>query len=96
MRLNVLFIVAACCALLAACGGPPSETAQDIDVAPTDFALLPCGSGVDDQPCALVVVGGKRILFGAPAGVTTGLQEDDLKLHTTYQVVIQNTVLFVV
>ena len=80
MRLNVLFIVAACCALLAACGGPPSETAQDIDVAPTDFALLPCGSGVDDQPCALVVVGGKRILFGAPAGVTAGLHEDDLRL----------------
>jgi hypothetical protein len=80
MRLNLLFVIAACCGLLAACGGSPSQTAQDIDVAPTDFALLPCGLGVGDQPCALVVVGGKRILFGAPAGVTTGLREDDLRL----------------
>ncbi|MFN3212370.1 MAG: hypothetical protein ACE37M_04640 [Henriciella sp.] len=80
MRLNLLFWVAAFCGLVTACGGSSSQTTPDINVAPTDFALLPCGSGVGDRPCALVVVGGKRILFGAPAGVTAGLHEDDLRL----------------
>ena len=47
------------------------------DIAPADFALLPC-SGASAQPCALLFAGGKRLLFGAPAGVSAALPADDL------------------
>ena len=65
---------------LAACGSADRSIGQpNIDIQPTQFVLLPCGELRDDQPCALAVAGGKRVLFGAPAGITRHLSPDDLK-----------------
>ena len=65
--------------LLTACGnGTPSANKADYSVRPDQFALLPC----DPQSaiaCTLVIAGGKRILFGAPAGVASALRTDDLR-----------------
>ena len=48
-----------------------------IDVAPGDFAVLPCSGGTG-APCALVVAGGKSLLFGAPAGISSEIEADRL------------------
>lgn len=48
-------------------------------IAPGDFALVPCGKIETQTACALAVVGGKRLLFGAPAGVADTLQTEDLR-----------------
>ncbi len=70
--------------LASACGGPqeaapvPEEAPEPAPViAPADFVLLPCGDMVSD-PCALVMAGGKRLLFGAPAGISAALEAEDL------------------
>ncbi|MCR9270419.1 MAG: hypothetical protein NXH72_10560 [Hyphomonadaceae bacterium] len=55
---------------------PPAER---IEVAPDAFALLPCPGLTNNRPCALVIAGGKRILFGAPGGLVGGLSESDLR-----------------
>ncbi len=47
-------------------------------ISPQDFALVPCGMRAGDAPCVIVVAGGKRILFGAPAGVAGTITKDDL------------------
>ncbi|MEL7033255.1 MAG: hypothetical protein AAGL97_11850 [Pseudomonadota bacterium] len=65
--------------MLTACGGAPATTdGRDVSVRPDQFALLPCDPKIT-IPCTLVVAGGKRILFGAPAGVANSLSPDDLK-----------------
>ncbi len=68
--------------LITACGGAPAARVEGPTSHPaissTDFALLPCGPGEAERPCALVMAGGKRVLFGAPAGALTGLSEEDL------------------
>ena len=76
MAVKRLWIVAL---VLAACGPSvePASTPQ-IEIKPQDFALVPCGPGRAERPCALAVAGGKRILFGAPAGVGATLLESDL------------------
>lgn len=66
--------------LIAACGGetnsgPPASFEIDSD----QFVVLPCGEVVQDRPCALVVAGGKRILFGAPTGAARFIGGDDLR-----------------
>lgn len=64
---------------LAACGGADRHGDwHDTIVRPDQFALLPCN--VDRAiPCTLVVAGGKRILFGAPAGAGQGMRTEDLR-----------------
>ncbi len=65
---------------MAACAAPaPGDPSEDLSIAPRDFVLLPCGPARSDQPCALVAAGGKRVLFGAPAGVAATLSEADLR-----------------
>lgn len=72
-----LAILALC---LAACArSSPAEQLGEIEIAPGDFVLLPCSTDRPDRPCALAVAGGKRILFGAPAGSAAGLQPADLR-----------------
>ncbi len=50
---------------------------ESVQISPQDFVLLPC-SGDDDAPCALVMAGGKRLLFGAPAGISARLDRADI------------------
>lgn len=65
---------------MAACAAPaPGDPSEDLSIAPRDFVLLPCGPARSDQACALVAAGGKRVLFGAPAGVAATLSEADLR-----------------
>lgn len=45
----------------------------------TDFVLLPCVDLPPDRACALLMAGGKRILIGAPDGVSNGLGQKDLQ-----------------
>ncbi len=68
---------------LAACGGPatplpPPDTSRS-HITSTDFALLPCGPRTAPNPCVLVMAGGKRVLFGTPAGVAADMSLEDLR-----------------
>lgn len=63
---------------LGSCGNT-STTSERPEIKPQDFALVPCGPELAERPCALVVAGGKRVLFGAPAGVAATLEKDDLR-----------------
>lgn len=68
-------------ALLAACDGAPNAPGQlPLEIAPQDFVVLPCGALPADRPCALAVAGGKRVMFGAPAGAASALSLEDLRL----------------
>lgn len=40
------------------------------DIAPTDFAILPCPRAGTRGECAVIAAGGKRVLVGAPAGIS--------------------------
>ncbi|MEM1086294.1 MAG: hypothetical protein AAGH90_01080 [Pseudomonadota bacterium] len=62
---------------LTACG--PSSLEPQVEINPADFVLLPCGLAGDAPPCTLVVIGGKRLLFGAPSGISSGLMDEDLE-----------------
>lgn len=51
---------------------------------PRAFALIPCAgeavvAGEMPAPCILVAAGGKRFLFGAPAGAAASLAREDLR-----------------
>ncbi|WP_300390109.1 hypothetical protein [Henriciella sp.] len=69
---------------LAACL-PPQDTPEPAaeehetrpDIAPGDLVLLPCSAGTD-RPCAVLIAGGKRLMFGAPAGAGQQADEADL------------------
>lgn len=64
---------------LAACGAPPAADAPaTLQIAPQDFVLLPCGVDAAENPCALAIAGGKRVLFGTPRGAADGLRPEDL------------------
>lgn len=65
--------------LLAACGDAPEQKLDSAEIAPRDFALLPCGPEEAATPCAITVAGGKRIMFGAPAGVTGTVSPEHLR-----------------
>ena len=57
--------------ILAACGngqGAGRVVSPD-DIRSADYALLPCTASTDIAPCVLIVAGGKRVLFGTPAGL---------------------------
>ena len=70
------------CLLLSACGGlhahRPSKGPAAADIGSADFALLPCAPSTPQAPCVLVVAGGKRLLFGTPAGLRTGMDAGTL------------------
>lgn len=79
MRKTLSFAVLTAALLLATCARSGDGGAwQSTDVRPDQFALLPCGD-TRHNPCALVVAGGKRLLFGAPAGVTKLMRPEDLR-----------------
>ena len=61
----------------AACS--PSTQDPNPVIQPDDFAILPCQNVIATRPCALVVAGGKRVLFGAPSGAATSFNAADLK-----------------
>lgn len=68
------------CGVFGACTDSQPEPEQTLMViAPQDFVLMPCGPARADRPCALVIAGGKRVLFGAPAGVSATLSPEDLR-----------------
>ena len=64
--------------VLVSCGNTVAAPERP-EIKPQDFALVPCGPGLAERPCALVVAGGKRVLFGAPAGVAATLEKGDLR-----------------
>jgi hypothetical protein len=68
---------------LAACGGPttpsPPPDTPGSHITSTDFVLLPCGPVTVPNPCVLVMAGGKRVLFGTPAGVAVDMPPEHLR-----------------
>ncbi len=72
------FGVAALLCMAAACSAEQSAGDLSGQVKPADFALVPCSISESDEPCALVMAGGKRILMGAPAGVGKSLDDETL------------------
>ncbi|WP_018149546.1 hypothetical protein [Henriciella marina] len=86
--MHKVLLVSGLALLLTACdeGGPkvpgrmaPPEAPVEINppVRPADFAVKPCGRN-ETAPCLLVLAGGKRLLFGAPAGVGNEIPRDEL------------------
>ena len=81
MLKRVLTTVGLIGVLLAGCDGAPSASVSPtLEIAPQDFVVLPCGEMSGDRPCALAVAGGKRVMFGAPAGATQVFSAADLRL----------------
>ena len=80
MRLPFRSFLLASAFLISACSGHQSTEDAELVIEPHQFVLIPCGPVTGDHPCALASIGGKRILFGAPAGVTSALSSEDLKL----------------
>jgi hypothetical protein len=64
---------------IAACSASTPESEPDLLIQPDDFVVLPCDRVIAPQPCALVVAGGKRVLFGAPSGAAISFNQDELK-----------------
>lgn len=79
MDCRVVFSLALMSLGLTGCGGSDPSAAQRIDISPRDFVVLPCGPTDTEQPCALAVAGGKRIVFGAPAGIGSTLSRQNLR-----------------
>lgn len=86
MRLSFL---ASLLLFLAACDGPmprPNPVPKDDKavepavrvIAPADFVAVPCELP-GEAACTLIHAGGKRLLFGVPAGLGRALDEEDLK-----------------
>lgn len=82
-------VVTSACLLVVACK-PPGNASDAVetgaalasrdmaaDVEPADFALIPCSKS-ERTLCFLAMAGGKRLLFGAPAGVGNRFSSDDL------------------
>lgn len=80
MRLHLYLFLFLSVLLISACGGDRANREADLIIEPHQFVLIPCGALAGDRPCALASIGGKRILFGAPAGVTAAFSSEDLKL----------------
>ncbi len=79
MRMTILLSIGILAGALSCTPPATNSPSENLTIAPRDFAVLPCGSASADQPCAVVAAGGKRILFGAPAGVAAGLSQAELR-----------------
>lgn len=66
-------------AFVAACSRTIEAPEPNLVIAPDDFVVLPCHQVASQTPCALIVAGGKRVLFGAPTGAATSLANADLE-----------------
>jgi hypothetical protein len=79
--MRILFLMAGL--LTAACSDPaaPPQLLEPTpqSIASTDFALMPCAPATAPNPCVLVMAGGKRVLFGTPAGVTQDMNLEHLR-----------------
>lgn len=64
---------------LGACNFVSPQDEVRPSIAPSEFALTPCAEPLAEKPCALAIAGGKRVLFGAPAGVAASLTPEDLR-----------------
>jgi len=73
--LMALLVVAACGSAKA----PPTPAEAPRKVTSADFALVPCAPVTAPHPCVMVIAGGKRVLFGTPAGIVEGLTPTDLQ-----------------
>ncbi|MEM7491757.1 MAG: hypothetical protein AAF296_00130 [Pseudomonadota bacterium] len=69
----------ACLILLVSACSEASQRAEKPDINPADFVLLPCNVLNETAPCTLAIVGGKRLLFGAPAGLGAAVAPEDLR-----------------
>ncbi|KCZ47391.1 MBL fold metallo-hydrolase [Hyphomonas pacifica] len=85
MRWKELLLVAMA-SVCVACGEPARsgdepavQAVTKPQVKSTDFAILPCKGLEEAAPCALVMAGGKRVLFGAPGGIGRTLSRDDVR-----------------
>ena len=80
MRSTLSSLTLAAALLLTACAdrGDNDAVWQSVDVRPDQFALLPCGD-TRRHACTLVIAGGKRLLFGAPAGAAKSMRPEDLR-----------------
>lgn len=75
-----IFLLGISAMVIASCADHARPSAPDMaTISPQDFALVPCGPQRADAPCVLVIAGGKRILFGAPAGTATSLPSEELR-----------------
>ena len=74
-RLALAFAVLA----VSACGGDVQSEVYRPSISPQDFVLVPCGPELMERACTLMIAGGKRVLFGAPAGVAATLTVEDLR-----------------
>lgn len=70
--------LAAAFSLSACSAGEDGADWQSADIRPDQFALMPCGN-TGPHPCVLAIAGGKRLLFGAPAGVVQSMRLEDLQ-----------------
>lgn len=48
------------------------EASTGPTIAPSDFAVLPCGLAIERGGCVIIAAGGKRVLVDAPSGVSNG------------------------
>ena len=82
MKFRALGIVV-CATALAACNPVTSKDAEtaraDLTVHSTDFAVLPCSKRSLPGACVHVLAGGKRVVFGAPAGMTLDMTQASLR-----------------
>lgn len=80
MQLPMRATLFAATLLVSACGESQQAGSPELVIEPHQFVLIPCGPVAGAHPCTLASIGGKRILFGAPAGVTSAISPEDLKL----------------
>lgn len=85
MRLEQVFALFAFAlvSLLPSCSAPPEDmVTQDpapVEVLPQDFAVGPCLAAMGEAPCLIVQAGGKAILFGAPEGAISSLNDRGIR-----------------
>ncbi|MEM0985526.1 MAG: hypothetical protein AAGJ32_04710 [Pseudomonadota bacterium] len=68
-------LVAACSAETPSAEAPRrgEERQASTPPGPSEFVVLPCQDVAPGTPCALVMAGGKSLVFGAPEGITGAL-----------------------
>lgn len=77
LAVGVLLLAGACTEPLPPVPADELRASERASVVPADFAVVPCDQDVR-APCVLLLAGGKRLLFGAPAGISHSLPAEDL------------------